>query len=137
MNKQRKPLSTKKPPIPQDDHDIIKEWMNHRVMPGIKPMIKEIDSLIHNSISNLNYAIKWGNAFYGSDKLGWVIEVASYDVSANIVFLSGAMFDPRPPLGTGERTRYIKIKTAEELNDPRIVDYIIQAGRLSGWKSQS
>ena len=134
MEKQRKPLSTKKPPIPSNDHKVIEDWITNRIMPGIKPMIIEIDSLIHNSISNLNYAIKWGNAFYGTEELGWIIELAAYDVSANIVFLSGAIFDPRPPLGTDERTRYIKIKTVEELNDPRIVDYIKQAGRLSGWK---
>ena len=134
MEKQRKPLSTKKPPIPSNDHKVIEDWITNRIMPGIKPMIIEIDSLIHNSISNLNYAIKWGNAFYGTEELGWIIELASYDISANIVFLSGAMFDPRPPQGTGERTRYIKIKTVEELNDPRIVDYIKQVGRLSGWK---
>ncbi|GAL69209.1 hypothetical protein JCM19301_1252 [Jejuia pallidilutea] len=62
-------------------------------MPEIKPMIKEIDSLIHNSISNLNYAVKWGNAYYGTNELGWLIEVAAYDVSANIVFLNGADFE--------------------------------------------
>jgi hypothetical protein len=134
MNKQRKPLSTKKPPIPQNNYGVIEDWMTNRIMPGIKPIIKEIDSLIHNSISNLNYAIKWGNAYYGTNELGWLIEVAAYDVSANIVFLNGAAFNPQPPLGTGGETRYIKLKTIDELNDQPVIDFIRQAANHNGWK---
>lgn len=134
MNKQRKPLSTKKPPIPSNDHKLIEDWTKNRIMPGIKPIIKEIDSLIHNSISNLNYAIKWGNAYYGTNELGWIIEVAAYDVSANIVFLNGAAFDPQPALGTGGETRYIKLKTIDELNDLSVNDFIRQAANHNGWK---
>ena len=122
MKKQLKPLSTKKPPFPSKDHKVIEDWMSGRIMPGIQPMIKEIDSLIHDLIPNLQYAIKWGNAYYGTNELGWLIEVAAYDVSANIVFLSGAAFDPQPPLGTGGETRYIKLNTIDEVNDQHVID---------------
>lgn len=134
MKKQRKPLSTKKPPIPSNDYKVIEDWMVNRIMPRIQPTIKKIDSMIHDSIPNLQYALKWGNAYYGTIELGWLIEVAAYDVSANIVFLNGAAFDPQPPLGSGEESRYIKIKTIDELNDQQIIDYIKQAGQLGGWK---
>jgi hypothetical protein len=40
-----------------------------------------------------------------------------YDVSVNVVFLGGADFDPPPPLGTTDRTRYLKVTTLEEGND--------------------
>jgi hypothetical protein len=134
MEKQRKPLSTKKPPIPSHDYIVIEEWMANRIMPGIQPLIKEINALINDLIPNLHYAIKWGNAYYGTKELGWLIEIAAYDVSANIVFLGGAAFDPQPPLGTDEQTRYIKLRTMDELQDQKIVDYIRQAGQISGWK---
>ena len=134
MNKKRKPLSTKKPPIPLNDYKVIEDWMTNRIMPGIKPMIKKIDRLIHDSIPNLQYAIKWGNAYFGTNELGWLIEVAAYDVSANIVFLNGADFDPQPPLGTGGEKRYIKLKTIEELNDLHVIDFIKQATNHEGWK---
>jgi len=134
MDKQRKPLSTKKPPIPSNEYKVIEDWMANRIMPGIQPMIKKIDSLIHDSIPHLQYAIKWGNAYYGTSELGWLIEVAAYDVSVNIVFLNGAAFDPQPPLGTGGETRYLKLRTIEELNDQPVIDFIKQAGRLDGWK---
>ncbi|MBT3647740.1 MAG: DUF1801 domain-containing protein [Flavobacteriales bacterium] len=88
----------------------------------------------HDSIPNLQYAIKWGSAFYGTKELGWLIEVAAYAVSANIVFLNGAAFDPKPSMGSGDQTRYIKIKSIEEIKEPVIIDYIGQAGQFNGWK---
>jgi hypothetical protein len=30
----------------------------------------------------------------------------AYDVSVNVVFFSGADFDPSPPLGDADRSRY-------------------------------
>ena len=133
MDKQRKALSTKKPPVLSNEYKVIEDWMANRIMPGIQPLTIKIDSLIHDSIPNLQYAIKWGNAYYGTRELGWLIEVAAYDVSVNIVFLNGAAFDPQPTLGTGE-TRYLKFRTIEELNSHPIIDFIKQAGRLDGWK---
>ena len=134
MKKQRKPLSTKKPPVPTDEHKVIDDWVTHRVMPGIQPMVKKIDRLINKSIPNPQYAIKWGNAYYGSEELGWVIEVAAYDVSVNLVFLSGTKFDEQPPLGDGDQSRYVKLKTLDDVNRPEIQKWIQQAGRLPGWK---
>ncbi|APY07252.1 hypothetical protein BWZ20_02550 [Winogradskyella sp. J14-2] len=133
MHKARQPLSTKQPPIPEPDYKVIEDWLANCIMPGITPMLKTIDSLIHDAIPNLHYAIKWGNAYYGTDALGWLIEVAAYEVSANIVFLNGAAFDPQPPLGTGE-TRYIKLKTLDEVNDARVIDFIKQAANYNGWQ---
>ncbi|WP_297088979.1 DUF1801 domain-containing protein [uncultured Draconibacterium sp.] len=134
MEKHRKPLSTKKPPVASNNHTIIEYWMANGIMPGIQPVIKSIDKLITDSIPNLQYAIKWSKAYYGSEKLGWFIELAAYHVSANIVFLSGASFNPKPPLGNDEQSRYIKVNTIEELNNEEILDYIEQAGRTNGWK---
>jgi hypothetical protein len=37
----------------------------------------------------------------------------------NVVFLGGADFDDPPPLGTSDRSRYIKVKTLEEAWDRR------------------
>ena len=93
-------------------------------------MIKKIDLLIHDSIPNLVYAIKWGNAYYGTNELGWLVEIAAYDVSVNIVFLNGVALNPQPPLGKGELTRYFKLKEIEEKN---IANFVQQAGQISGW----
>jgi hypothetical protein len=108
--------------------------MTNRVVPNVSPMVKKIDSLITESIPNLRYAIKWGKAYYGSQELGWIIEVSAYEVSVNIVFLSGAKFDHQPPLGDGDQSRYVKLKTLDEVNQPEIQKWIQQAGLLYGWK---
>jgi hypothetical protein len=54
------------------------------------------------------YAVKWKRPYYGLPELGWLNELAAYDVSVNVVFLGGADFDSAPPLGTGARARYVK-----------------------------
>ena len=134
MDKQRKPLSTKKPPIPSENNEILKDWMQNNIMPKMQPLIKRIDEMITERIPDLQYSIKWGSAFYGTPENGWLIEVAAYAVSINIVFLSGANFDPQPPLGTDDRSRYIKLTTMGDLNNPQVIDFIEQAKGLNGWK---
>ena len=134
MKKQRKPLSTKKPPIPTENHQLIEDWMQNNIMPKMHPLVKRIDEIIIENISNLNYSIKWGSAFYGTTENGWLIEIASYAVSVNIVFLSGTKFNPQPPLGEGNQSRYIKITSLEELQNSEIINFIEQAKKISGWK---
>lgn len=134
MKKSRKPGTTRKPPVPSDDHEIIDDWIQRRVMPDLNPMVKELDAMICEELPGLQYAIKWGKVYYGLPKLGWIIEIAAYDVSVNVVFLGGADFDAPPPLGETDRSRYVKLKTLEEARAPEIRQWIEQAGRVPGWK---
>jgi hypothetical protein len=133
MPKARKPNSARKPPVPSDSHAEIDVWIQ-RVMPGLHPIVKALDELIRETIDGLQYAVKWKRPYYGSPDLGWVIEIAAYDVSANVVFFGGADFDPSPPLGSTGRDRYVKVKTLEEAQGPEMHEWIGQAGRVSGWK---
>jgi hypothetical protein len=89
--------------------------------------------LIRATISGLDYAVKWKRAYYGLPELGWVIEIAAYDVSVNVVFLGGADFEPVPPLGTTGRTRYVKVTGPEEAVRPELRKWIEQAGHTMGW----
>ncbi|MDA8313309.1 MAG: hypothetical protein M0Z46_22375 [Actinomycetota bacterium] len=74
-----------------------------------------MDESIRAAIPGPHYAVKWKRAYYGRLELGWIIEIAPYDVSVNVVFLGGADFEPPPPLGTTDCTRYIKVTTLEEV----------------------
>jgi hypothetical protein len=94
----------------------------------------QVRRLIRKTIPGLNYAVKWKKAYYGLPKFGWIMEMVAYDVSVNVVFFGGADFDPPPPLGTTERTRYVKLTTPEEAKAPEMVKWIKQAGRVPGWK---
>ena len=132
MPKAPKPSSTRKPPEPTESHTEIDEWMR-RVMPELHPIVKRLDELIRETIPGLQYAVKWKKAYYGLPKLGWIIEVVAYDVSANVVFFGGADFNPPPPLGTTDRTRYVKVRTLDEAQGPDMKTWIKQARRVPGW----
>ena len=72
--------------------------------------------------------------YYGLSELGWLIELAPYDVSVNVVFLGGADFEPPPALGTAGRSRYVKVTSLEEGQRPELHEWIERAGRTPGWK---
>jgi hypothetical protein len=103
-------------------------------MPNLQPIVRELDESIRAAVPGLNYAVKYKRAFYGLPELGWIIEIAPYDVSVNVVFLGGADFDPPPPLGTADRTRYVKVTTLDEGKQPELLDWIARAARTPGWK---
>ena len=102
-------------------------------MPYLQPIVKALDGSIRAVVPGLRYAVKWKRAFYGLPGHGWIIEIAPYDVSVNVVFLGGADFDPPPPLGTTGRTRYVKVANLEEGRRPELLGWIEQAGRTPGW----
>jgi hypothetical protein len=134
LAKPRKPITTRKPPVPSDSHAEIEDWMIRRVMPDMNPIVERLDESIRETIPGLQFAVKWKNAFYGVPALGWIIQMAPYAVSVNVVFFGGADFDPPPPLGTTDRSRYAKLTTLEEAHGPEIHEWIEQAGRVPGWK---
>ena len=101
-------------------------------MPDLNPIVKRLDEMIRETIPGLQYAVKWKKAYYGLPDLGWIIELVSYDVSVNVVFLGGADFDAPPPLGEGE-SRYIKLRTLDDVEQPEVRNWIEQAGRMRGW----
>jgi hypothetical protein len=132
MDKVRKGESTRKPPVPSDSHAEIDDWMR-RVMPDLQPIVKRLDEVIRETLSGTQYAVKWKKAYYGLPEHGWIIEMVAYDVSVNVVFFGGADFDAPPPLGTTDRSRYIKVKTLDELEQPELHEWIEDAGRVAGW----
>ena len=92
----------RKPPEPTANHSDIDDWFR-RQMPHLQPTVQALDGSIRATILGLHYAVKWKRPHYGLPELGWIIELAAYDVSVNVVFLGGADFDSTPPLGTTDR----------------------------------
>jgi hypothetical protein len=125
--------NARKAPAPTDSHAEIEQWMR-RTMPDLQPIVQQLDELIRETIPGLQYAFKWKKAYYGLPELGWIIEMVAYDVSVNVVFFGGAEFDPPPPLGTTDRTRYVKVRTLEEAQAQTMRKWIEQAGHVRGWQ---
>ena len=132
MAMQRKASSARKPPLPSEDHADIEHWIS-RVMPDLNPIVRSLDEQIRESIPALQFAVKWKRPFYGLADLGWIIEIAAYDISVNVVFFGGADFDSPPPLGDTGRSRYVKVKTLEEAQAAEMTAWIEQAARVPGW----
>ena len=132
MGKSRKPNAVRTPPVPLDSHADIEDWIR-RVMPDLHPLVERLDETIRERTPGAQYAVKWKRAYYGLPDLGWIIELAAYDVSVNVVFFGGADLDPPPPLGTTDRSRYVKLTTLEEAEGPEIQGWINQAARVPGW----
>lgn len=137
MKKEHKPLSTKKPPIPTEDHGIIEDWITNKTMLWIETMVKQIDTLLNKIVPNLQYAIKWGNAYYGTKDNWWFIELAAYSVSVNIVFLNGAKLNSLLLLWDANESRYIKLNKIEEVNNKEIIDLVKKSSSVSWWKYEN
>ena len=132
MPKAIKGKARRQPPEPSTSHSDIDQW-TQRQMPHLQPIVKLLDESIRATIPDLQYAVKWKRPYYGLPELGWIIEVAAYDVSVNVLFLGGADFEFPPPLGTTDRTRYVKVTTLEEVRRPELQRWIAQASRTPGW----
>jgi hypothetical protein len=133
MERPRKPLASRKPPVASESRAEIEDWAR-RVMPDLQPVVQRLDEMIRETIPGLEYAVKWRKAYYGLPELGWLVEMVAYDVSVNVVFFGGAEFDSPPPLGDTDRSRYVKLKTVEDTQAPELRAWMEQAGRVPGWK---
>jgi hypothetical protein len=132
MPKEIKGNAGRRPPEPSESYSDIADWLG-RQMPHLQPIVRALDESIRATIPGLQYAVKWKRPYYGLPELGWIIELAAYDVSVNVVFFGGADFDPPPSLGTTDRTRYVKVITLDETRRPELQSWIEQAGRTPGW----
>ncbi len=132
MPKEIKGNPRRKPPEPSLSHADIDDWFG-RLTPNLQPIVRGLDESIRSAVPDLQFAVKFKRAFYGLSALGWIIELAPYDVSVNIIFLGGAEFESPPPLGTIDRSRYVKVTSADDLGRPELTEWIEQAGRTPGW----
>ena len=132
MPKEIKGNAQRKPPEPTASHSDIDDWAQ-RQMPHLQPIVKRLDESIRATIPGLQFAVKWKRPYYGLPELGWLIELAAYDVSVNVVFLGGADFESPPPLGTTGRTRYVKVTTLDDAERPELRSWLEQASRTPGW----
>jgi hypothetical protein len=132
MPKEIKGNAGREPPEPSASHSGIDDWLRHQT-PHLQPIVEALDASIRATIPGLHYAVKWKRPYYGLPELGWIVELAAYDVSVNVVFLGGADFDSPPPLGNTDRTRYVKVTTLEEARRPELQSWIEEAGRTPGW----
>ena len=103
-------------------------------MPALHPIVQRLDELIRETIPGLQHAIKCKKLYYGLPELGWIVEMVAYDVSVNVVFLGGADFSSPPPLGDTDRSRYVKVTSLDDVQRPKMREWIKQAQSVPGWR---
>jgi len=133
MPKAIKGNASRKPPQPSASHSDIDDWAKRQV-PHLQPIVTLLDEAIRATIPGLQYAVKWKRPYYGLPEFGWIIELAAYDVSVNIVFLGGADFTSPPPLGTADRSRYFKVTSLDDVGRPELREWMKEASRTPGWR---
>jgi hypothetical protein len=131
MRKMIKGNPRRKPPEPVD-HSEIEGWIGG-VMPRLQAAVSALDDLICTDLSGLTYGVKFSRAFYGLPDLGWVIEVAAYHKTFNVLFLGGAEFGDPPPLGETSRMRFVKLDSIDDIGRDDLRGWIGEAGRTPGW----
>ncbi len=132
MPKIIKGTAHRKPPAPVSDHAVIDGCLANQ-MPLVQPLVTRLDEMIRAAIPDLVFAAPRGRPYYGLVEHGWIIELAAYHKSMNIVFFGGADFVDPPPLGDVDRSRYIKIENLHEAEQPAVADWIRQAAHTLGW----
>lgn len=92
---------------------------------------QRFDALIEKTIPGIQRCIKWGMAFYGTDR-GWFVSCGGFVDHVKITFLHGTKLRPVPPVGTGKYTRGVDVERAADLDDAQLAAWILKACRFPG-----
>lgn len=139
-NKTTKPklLSGGNPQIPKGDGEApVQAYLE--AMPGWKSDAgRQLDALIVRTVPNLKKAVRWNSPFYGTEELGWFLNMHCLTKYIKVAFFNGASLDPLPPVESKtEGTRYFHIFEDDELDEELLVSWIRQASETPGWKGFS
>ena len=136
MAMKRKASSTRKPPEPSESHAEIDDWMR-RVMPDLNPIVTRLDELIRERCA-------FGPAVRRQVEEG-VLRAARRRMDdgdgrlrrlRERRVLRGRRLRPATAARRCRWTRYIKLRTMDEVEQPELKSWIEQAGRVPGWKEE-
>ena len=105
-------------------------------MPDMHPIVKRLDEVIRETIPDLQYAVKWKQAYYGLPELGWIIVMVAYAVSVESGLPRWRGIRPSTAAWDHETgtLRQADDPVLEEAQGPEMRRWIEQAGRVPGWK---
>lgn len=128
-------LSGGNPQIPKGDGDApVQAYI--AALPGWKHEVgQHLDALIVAAVPDVQRAVKWNSAFYGSESQeGWFVSLHSLTKYLKVAFFNGASLDPLPPIDAKDPgTRYFHIYEDDVIDAAQLTSWFEQASHLPGW----
>jgi hypothetical protein len=93
---------------------------------------ERIDALAAATLPGLRRAVKWGMAYYGVDE-GWCFASGAFVGHVKLMFIRGTQLEPEPPvtpIGMGRQTRGVELASVDDLDEPQISSWILQAAEV-------
>jgi len=93
---------------------------------------ERIDALAARTLPGLRRAVKWGMAYYGVDG-GWCFTSGAFVGHVKVMFIRGTSLEPEPPvtpIGMGKQTRGVELASLDELDEPQIAAWMLQAAEM-------
>ena len=105
-------------------------------LPGWQREVGErFDAIVAREVPGVRRAVKWSVPFYGLEGRGWFASFGAFAKHVKVNFFRGVSLKPQPPSGEGKDLRAIDLRSAEELDETQMADWVRQAAKLPGWGS--
>ncbi len=127
-------LSGGNPQIPKGDGDApVQAYID--AMPEWKQDIgRKLDTLIVNTVPNVEKAVKWNTPMYGVPGQGFFIAFHVFTHYIKVTFFYGNQLTPVPPVPSKDpHARYEHLREGE-FDEAQMKSWIAQAAAIPGWK---
>src|ERR1700733_10921536 len=95
---------------------------------------ERIDALAAKTLPDLERSVKWGMAYYGVGD-GWCFSCGGFAGHVKLIFINGTALKPVPPatpVAMGKATRGVELKTAKDLDERQLADWMKQVTSVPG-----
>ena len=93
---------------------------------------ERIDALAAKTLPDLQRAVKWGMAYYGTGG-GWCFSSGAFVGHVKLMFIRGADIKPEPPVtpvGMGKSTRGVELASVDDLDERQAASWMKQAAAM-------
>ena len=103
-------------------------------MPGWKSDVgRFLDTLIVETVPDVQKAVKWNSPFYGVEGQGWFLSFHVFTRYVKVTFFRGTSLRPVPPGASKHKdVRYVDIYD-DGLDEAQMAAWVKQAAALPGW----
>lgn len=97
-----------------------------------RSIAERIDALAAKTLPGLQRSVKWGMAYYGVAG-GWCFASGGFVGHMKLMFIRGTDLKPEPPVtpvAMGKATRGVELKTASDIDEKQLAEWMKQAATM-------